>query len=82
MGLAAPLRKTRLATEMTTSNFSKDQVSGGEDNLVGLSMKRCSKSMKETAPRNFLSPWTTTQVGTGTCVLCMKQGRPPRLQQR
>ena len=64
MGLAAPSRKTKLATETTMSNSSKDQVSGGEDNPVGLSMKRCSESCKEAAPRNLLSPGTTTKVGT------------------
>ena len=64
MGLATPSRKTKLATEMTTRNSSKDQVSGGEDNLVGLSMKRCSESRKEAAPWNLLYPRTTTQVGT------------------
>ena len=49
---------------MTTNNFSKDQVLGGEDNLAGLSMKHCSESCKEAAPGNLLSPRTTTQVGT------------------
>ena len=48
-GLAAPPRKTKLATETTTSTSSKDQVSGREDKPVGLSMKCCSESCKEAA---------------------------------
>ena len=40
------------------------KISGGEDNPVGLSMKLCSESREEGAPRNLLSPMTTTQVGT------------------
>ena len=62
--LAAPPRKTKFAKETTPSNSSKDQVSGGEDNPVGLSMTRCRESRKEAAPRNHLSPRTNTQVGT------------------
>ena len=64
MGLAATSRKTTFATETTTSNSSKDQVSGGEDNPVGLSMKRCSESRMEAAPQNLLSLRTVTQVVT------------------
>ena len=82
MGLAAPPRKTKLATETLKGNFSKDQVSGGEDNPVGLSMKRCSESLKEGAPRNLLSPRTTTQVGTWKVRIMYETGRPFRLQQR
>ena len=82
MGLATPSRKTKLATEMTTRNSSKDQVSGGEDNLVGLSMKRCSESRKEAARGTFFIPGQLPKLVHGTCVLSMKQGRPPRLQQR
>ena len=82
MGLAASSRKTMFATETTTSNSSKDQVSGGEDNLVGLSMKRCSESRKEAARGTFFLPGQLPKLVHRTCVLCTKQGSPPRLQQR
>ena len=47
--------KTKLATETTTSSSSKDQVSGGDENPVGLCMKRCSESRKEAAQDNYPS---------------------------
>ena len=64
VGRAATSRKTTFVTETTTSNSSKDQVSGGEDNPVGLSMKSCSESRMEAAPQNLLSLRTVTQVVT------------------
>ena len=53
-----PYRDSYLVLKST-----KDQISGGEDNPVGLSMKCCSERSKEATVQNLLSPRTTTQVG-------------------
>ena len=58
---------------------TKDQVSGGEDNPVGLNMKCCSESHKEAAPQNLLSPRTTTQVGTWNVCTMYKTGKTAQI---
>ena len=71
--------KTKLTTETTTRNFSKDQVSGVEQNPVGLSMKRCSESSKEAAPHNLLSPRTTTEFGTWSVRTMYETGKTAQI---